>query len=49
MYRPLPNSVTIKDSDLHGLGLFAIEDIPKNILNFFDSIGEGYCKNREKN
>ena len=26
-----------------------IEDIPKNILNFFDSIGEGYCKNREKN
>ena len=32
MYRPLPNSVTIKDSDLHGLGLFATEDIPKNTI-----------------
>ena len=32
MYRPLPNSVTIKDSDLHGLGLFATENIPKNTI-----------------
>ena len=29
MYRPLPNSLTIKNSDIEGLGLFASEDIPK--------------------
>ncbi len=27
MYRPLPNSLTIKISDIDGLGLFAEEDI----------------------
>ena len=27
-YRPLPKSVTIKQSDIEGLGLFATEDIP---------------------
>ena len=43
MYRPLPNSVTIKDSDLHGLGLFATEDIPKGTplgLIYFTLHGE---------
>jgi len=28
MYRPLPSCVTVKHSDIDGLGLFAIEDIP---------------------
>jgi SET domain-containing protein len=32
MYRPLPNSITIKESTIQGLGLFATEDIPANIL-----------------
>ena len=30
MYNPLPNSLTIKNSKLHGLGLFAIENIKKD-------------------
>jgi len=29
-YKPLPESVTIKSSPIHGLGLFAVKDIPKN-------------------
>lgn len=29
MYRPLPKSVTIKNSPIEGLGLFATEFIPK--------------------
>jgi len=29
-YSPLPKSVTIRDSGIHGLGLFAIEDISFN-------------------
>ena len=29
MYYPLPKFLTIKDSGIHGLGLFATEDIPK--------------------
>ena len=28
MYKPLPYYLTIKDSEIHGLGLFAVEDIP---------------------
>ena len=31
-YRPLPDMVTIKDSGIHGLGLFATENISKNTL-----------------
>jgi len=27
MYRPLPRQLTIKSSDIDGLGLFAVEDI----------------------
>ena len=30
MYRPLPKQLTIKDSLIDGLGLFATEDIKKN-------------------
>jgi len=30
MYRPLPNCVTIKNSPIEGLGLFAKEFIPAN-------------------
>jgi len=29
-YRPLPESVTIKESNIDGLGLFAVEDIEKD-------------------
>ena len=32
MYRPLPDGITIKNSSINGLGLFATEDIPANIL-----------------
>lgn len=28
-YRPLPDNVTIKESSIDGLGLFATKDIPK--------------------
>ncbi len=28
-FKPLPKSVTIKPSKIHGLGLFATEDIPE--------------------
>ena len=30
MYRPLPDYLTIKESDIEGLGLFATEDIPND-------------------
>ena len=30
MYRPLPKQLTIKNSPIEGLGLFAVEDIKKN-------------------
>ena len=29
-YRPLPECLTIKESEVHGLGIFAIEPIPKD-------------------
>ena len=28
-YQPLPDCLTIKESEIHGLGLFATENIPK--------------------
>ena len=31
MYRPLPDSLTIKESPIEGLGLYAIKDIKANI------------------
>jgi SET domain-containing protein len=30
-FKPLPESVTIKPSKIHGLGLFAKKDIPKGV------------------
>lgn len=30
LYKPLPNELTIKKSAIHGLGIFALKDIPKN-------------------
>ena len=30
MYKPLPSCLTIKNSNIHGLGLFATEDIEAN-------------------
>ena len=30
-FRPLPKCITIKPSELHGLGLFATEDIAKDV------------------
>ena len=32
MYNPLPDYITIKESSINGLGLFATEDISANIL-----------------
>ncbi len=32
MYKPLPDVVTIKDSGIHGLGLFATADISQNTV-----------------
>ena len=32
MYKPLPEMVTIKESSIEGLGLFATEDISENTL-----------------
>lgn len=29
-YKPLPNTITIKESDIEGLGLFATKDIKKD-------------------
>ncbi len=28
-YKPLPDYLTIKKSNIHGLGLYAVKDIPK--------------------
>ena len=30
MYKPLPANLTIKNSKIHGLGLYAVVDIPAN-------------------
>ena len=31
-YRPLPDCLTVRDSKIHGLGVFATEDIPKDTI-----------------
>ena len=31
-YRPLPASLTIKESNIEGLGLFATQDIPSHLV-----------------
>ena len=30
MYKPLPDYLTVKQSNIHGLGLFTMREIPKN-------------------
>lgn len=37
-YSPLPASCTIKQSPIHGLGLFAVNDIPKGT-----NLGRSHC------
>ena len=32
MYKPPPDTITIKDSGIHGLGLFAKEEIPSGTV-----------------
>ena len=32
MYRPLPKELTIKESDIQGLGLFAVEKIKSGVI-----------------
>ena len=32
MYKPLPNGLTIKDSELQGLGLFATQDFDADVV-----------------
>ena len=44
MYNPLPPNVTIKESSIHGLGLYATEDIRKGVL-----IGRIHFKSKEPN
>ena len=43
MYRPLPECLTIRESQIDGLGLFATEDIPAHtdlgMCHFYDSDG----------
>jgi SET domain-containing protein len=42
-YRPLPKSVTIKKSDIEGLGLFATESIPAyTVLGITHVYDEGF-------
>ena len=43
MYRPLPSCLTIKESDTHGLGLFATKDIPAGV-----SLGMSHLKHHAK-
>jgi len=31
MYKALHDDITIKKSSIHGMGIFAIKDIPKNL------------------
>jgi len=40
-YRPLPNNVTIKNSEIEGLGLFATEDIPADTFLGVTHIANG--------
>ena len=53
MYRPLPDSLTVKNSEIHGLGLFPTKDIPKGtnlgiahikIPHSDDVFGQGHCR-----
>ena len=48
-YRPLPNNLTIKKSDIEGIGLFATEDISKGTCLglshvFNENFQDGYIR-----
>ena len=52
-YQPLPDCLTIKESEIHGLGLFATEDIPEGtnlgiahvlIPHAEDVFAQSYCR-----
>ena len=48
-YRPLPGNLTIKESGIEGLGLFATTDIPKRELLglthvFFEGFPDNYIR-----
>ena len=44
MYKPLPDSVTIRESDIEGLGLFAVTDIEKDTFLGLIHIPDGWNK-----
>ena len=52
-YQPLPDCLTIKESEIHGLGLFATENIPKGtnlgiahilIPHAEETFDQSYCR-----
>ena len=52
-YQPLPDCVTVKKSEIHGLGLFATKDIPKGtnlgiahilIPHAEETFSQSYCR-----
>ena len=52
-YQPLPDCLTIRESEIHGLGLFATEDIPEGtnlgiahvlIPHAEDVFAQSYCR-----
>ena len=52
-YQPLPSCLTIKSSEIHGLGLFATENIPKGtnlgiahvlIPHAEETFSQSYCR-----
>ena len=43
MYKPLPDGITIKESSVQGLGVFATKDIDNNI-KIIEYIGEKVLK-----
>ena len=49
MYRPLPSCLTIKESNIHGFGIFAVSDIPKGFYLGVAHVRKagfphGYCR-----
>ena len=46
MYRPLPKELTIKNSPIEGLGLFATKDIKANTFIGVTHIGDEQFENK---
>lgn len=44
IYKPLPSCLTIKESNIHGLGLFAKEKIKENTLLGISHINSGHIE-----